>query len=514
MAAKAIMVQGTASSVGKSLVAAALCRIFARTGLRVAPFKAQNMSNNAAALPDGSEIGRAQYLQALAARAEPRAEMNPILLKPESDLRSQVILMGKPYATLKAAEYYGRKAFLWEAVVQACAVLSADADLLVVEGAGSPAEINLAACDIVNMAVARHLGSPVILVADIDPGGVFAQVVGTLALLSEEDRALVRGIVINKFRGDIGLLEPGIGMLERLSGIPVLGVIPMLKGLALPDEDGATIKVGGSAAGDVPGASGEKRLDIVIIKLPHIANFDDFDVLALEPAAALRYVDEAGDLGQPDVIILPGTKSTMADLAWLEERGFADGIRWLARTGTAVVGICGGFQMLGESIDDPERIEGGGGSMKGLCLLPVRTVFKPDKKVSPRRGRAETSLGGRLAPLAGIVLEGYEIHNGEAEVNGPSFAQLETEEGIVGDGARSSDGGVWGTYLHDIFSSDEFRKAWLATFGARAREESRKAALDASIDALADAVEAALDLEKLREIIGLAGLEPKRKGEP
>ncbi len=513
------MVQGTASSVGKSLIAAALCRIFARSGLLVMPFKAQNMSNNAAALPDGSEIGRAQYLQALAARVEPRVEMNPVLLKPESDSRSQVILMGKPYETLGAVHYYERKALLWKSVLSACATLSAEADLLVIEGAGSPAEINLASSDIVNMAVARHLGSPVILVADIDPGGVFAQVVGTLALLSDEDRALVRGIVINKFRGDLSLLEPGLGMLERLTGLPVLGVVPMLRGLALPDEDGASIRVRGAAGGEAGpcgyDAGAAAFLDIAVIKLPHIANFD---ALASEPSVALRFVEDAGDLGRPDVIILPGTKSTMADLSWLKSQGFDDGIRWLARTGSSVVGICGGFQMLGESIEDPERVEGQGGSAKGLGLLRASTVFGADKKVSPRRGHTAAALGGKLASLAGIELEGYEIHSGETKVDGPAFALLEPDgrEGsgaaATADGAWSPDGAVWGTYLHDIFSADEFRKAWLASFGAAARRESRKAELDASIEALADAVEASLDMDRLREIIGISGIQPIGKG--
>jgi len=516
------MVQGTASSVGKSLIAAALCRIFARSGLLVMPFKAQNMSNNAAALPDGSEIGRAQYLQALAARVEPRVEMNPVLLKPESDSRSQVILMGKPYETLGAVHYYERKALLWKSVVSACATLSAEADLLVIEGAGSPAEINLASSDIVNMAIARHLGSPVILVADIDPGGVFAQVVGTLALLPDEDRALIRGIVINKFRGDLSLLEPGLGMLEKLTGLPVLGVVPMLRGLALPDEDGACIRVRGADDG-AAGARGydagaEALLDIAVIKLPHIANFDDFDVLASEPSVTLRFVEDAGDLGRPDVIILPGTKSTMADLSWLKSRGFDDGIRWLARTGSSVVGICGGFQMLGESIEDPELVEGQSGSAKGLGLLRASTVFGADKKVSPRRGHMAAALGGRLATLAGIELEGYEIHSGETKVDGPAFALLEPDgrersgASATADGAWSPDGAVWGTYLHDIFSSDEFRKAWLASFGAAARRESRKAELDASIEALADAVEASLDMDKLREIIGISGIQPVGQG--
>ena len=502
------MVQGTASSVGKSLLAAALCRVFARTGLRVAPFKSQNMSNNAAAISGGSEIGRAQYFQALAARAEPRVEMNPILLKPESDARSQVILNGKPFGIFSAADYYTLKPLLWKEVARACTILGETADLLVIEGAGSPAEINLASSDIVNMTVARYLGAPVILVADIDPGGVFAQVVGTLALLSDEDRALVRGIIINKFRGDMSLLEPGIVMLEDLTGLPVLGVVPMLTGLNLPDEDGAAIKCGKAADGSAGILSGGGRLDIAVIKLPHIANFDDFDPLASEASVELRFVRKPEDLGRPDVIILPGTKSTISDLIWLKERGFDDGIRWLARTGTAVVGICGGFQMLGDTIDDPDGVEGRGGAMAGLGLLPADTVFCHDKKVSPRRGRIAPYLGGRLVPLSGIEIEGYEIHCGETRVKGSAFALLGSDGSEIPDGAWSPDGGVWGTYMHDIFSSDGFRVAWLASLGAGAMVASRKAALDASIDALADAVEAALDMKRLREIIGLDGVVP------
>lgn len=525
------MVQGTASSVGKSLIAAALCRIFARTGARVLPFKSQNMSNNAAALADGTEIGRAQYLQAIAARAEPKVEMNPILLKPESDSRSQVVLMGKPYGKLGGKEYGRRNQLFWDTAVRAYKTLAAQADLIVIEGAGSPAEINLASSDIVNMAVARLAGAPVILVADIDPGGVFAQVVGTLALLGEEDRKLVRGIVINKFRGDLSLLEPGLAMLEKLTGIPVLGVVPMLSGLALPDEDGAALRVapqGGFSRGSGPGlatglepASGPvpepgPRIDIAVIKLPHIANFDDFDALAAEPAVNLRFVEDPMLLGRPDALILPGTKSTLADLAWLKDSGFGDGIRWLSRIGTSIVGICGGFQMLGERIDDPDGAEGKGGTMAGLGLLPAHTVFGSGKKVLPRVGRTAPSLGGSLASLAGIAIAGYEIHSGETNVEGPAFALLDADDRGAPpspDGSWSADGRIWGSYLHGIFGSDEFRKAWLATFGVSARSERTSAALDRSIDALADAVASSLDMKKLYDLIGLENMIIPEQGE-
>jgi len=270
--------------------------------------------------------------------------------------------------------------------------------------------------------------------------------------------------------------------------------------------------VGRGAAAAAAGAADGARLDIAVIKLPHIANFDDFDALASEPSVALRFVEAPGDLGRPNVIILPGTKATLADLSWLKKLGFDDGIRWLARTGTAVVGICGGFQILGETIDDPKGVEGAGGRAEGLGLLRASTVFEENKKVSPRRGRTEASLGGRLASLAGIAIEGYELHCGATKIVGLPFASLDAEGGEISDGAWSPDGLVWGTYLHDIFASDEFRKAWLRSLGSSAMEGNRKAALDASLDALADAVEAALDMERLRAIIGLNGVAPDSKG--
>ncbi|HWP68305.1 MAG TPA: cobyric acid synthase, partial [Rectinemataceae bacterium] len=387
------------------------------------------------------------------------------------------------------------------------------------EGAGSPVEINLASSDIVNMAVARLAGAPVILVADIDPGGVFAQVVGTLALLGEEDRKLVRGIVINKFRGDLSLLEPGLVMLEKLTGIPVLGVVPMLSGLALPDEDGASLRgapQSGFGRGPMHGPEPGPRIDIAVIKLPHIANFDDFDAIAAEPAVNLRFVEDPMLLGWPDALILPGTKSTLADLAWLKASGFGDGIRWLSRIGTSVVGICGGFQMLGERIDDPDGAEGKSGTMTGLGLLSAHTVFGSGKKVLPRSGRTAPNLGGSLASLAGIAIAGYEIHSGETKVEGPAFALLDADNKNAppsSDGSWSADGRIWGSYLHGIFGSDEFRKAWLATFGVSARSERASAALDRSIDALADAVASSLDMKKLCSLIGLEDMIIPEQGE-
>jgi adenosylcobyric acid synthase len=513
MTARTVMVLGTASSVGKSLIAAALCRLLAREGLRVAPFKAQNMSNNAAALPDGREIGRAQFLQALAARTEARVEMNPVLLKPESDRKSLVVVMGRPSATLAAADYYGRKAALWKVVTEACATLEREYDFIVAEGAGSPAEINLASSDIVNMAVARHLDAPALLVADIDPGGVFAQVAGTLALLPEEDRRRIKGVIINKFRGDIALFEPGVRMLEELTGVPVLGVIPMLKDLDLPDEDGATIVTGTAAAAQDRGGSfgPAVRLDITVIRLPHIANFDDFDALSAEPGVSLRFVERPGDLGRPDVLILPGTKATLHDLAWLKEQGFDDGIRWLSRTGTSVTGICGGFQVLGDRISDPAGVEGGG-EAEGLGLLRTETIFAGEKKVGPVRGTVAGNVAGTLASAAGLPVEGYEIHSGVTECREEPFAYLELQadgiggtsaEGAQPDGAVSPDGRVWGTYVHDVFSSDAFRRAWLSGFGVEACAAERKVSIDRAIDRLADAVRDSLDMDRLGKIIGV-----------
>jgi adenosylcobyric acid synthase len=333
MTAKVLMVQGTASSAGKSLLVTALCRIFSQDGLRVAPFKAQNMSLNSFVTDEGHEIGRAQVVQAEAAGIAPHVDMNPILLKPEGDARSQVVVMGRPWQTLSAASYYERKQLLWEQVTTALARLRAQYDLVVIEGAGSPAEINLRQSDIVNMAVALHVGAPVLLAGDIDRGGVFASLVGTLVLLDEAERRLVKGLVINKFRGDLSLLEPGLAMLEERAGVPVLGVVPFLPQLHIAEEDSVALD-GAPAATDAPAGA----LDVAVIRLPRISNFDDYDALALEPGVQVRYVDSARELGQPAAIILPGTKHTLSDLRWLRSQGLDQRIVELARQGAAVAG--------------------------------------------------------------------------------------------------------------------------------------------------------------------------------
>ena len=358
MTAKTLMIQGTASSAGKSLLVAALCRIFHQDGVRVAPFKAQNMALNSFVTREGHEMGRAQVVQAQAAGLEPHVDMNPILLKPEQDARSQVVVMGKPWAALAAGEYYRRKGELWSVVTAALDRLRERYDLVVIEGAGSPAEINLRESDIVNMAVARYARAPVLLVGDIDRGGVFAALVGTMVLLEEGERRLIKGFVINKFRGDVTLLHDGLTMLEERTGVPVLGVVPFIRDLQIAEEDSVALD-GVSQAGDRGQGTGEKgqgisdKVDIAVIRLPRISNFDDFDALALEEGVQVRFVDDPDRLGHPQAVILPGTKSTIADLLWLRRVGLARAICALAENGIPVVGICGGYQMLGRTISDP-----------------------------------------------------------------------------------------------------------------------------------------------------------------
>jgi adenosylcobyric acid synthase len=493
MPAKVLMIQGSSSSAGKSLLTAALCRIFARRGVRVAPFKAQNMSNNAAVCADGAEIGRAQAVQAAAAGVEPTADMNPILLKPEADARSQVIVLGRPWRTLRAGSYYRRKEELWPVVTAALDRLRTAYELVVIEGAGSPAELNLRSADMANMAVARHAAAPVLLVGDIDRGGIFAQLLGTLWLLPTEERALVRGLVVNKFRGDPALFAEGVRILEERGGVPVLGVIPYLSALAIPEEDAVALE-------DSSGRSRSRlaALDVAVIRLPHIANFDDFDPLLGEPGVGLRYVQSLAMLGRPHAVILPGTKSTLADLAWLRTQGFVEVIRELAAQGTAIVGICGGYQMLGRVIRDPWSVESTSGEARGLGLLPVETTFEQAKVTEQVRARV---LGGPgwLAAVAGQEVVGYEIHMG-GTVGGRPWLESSRP-----DGAASEDGRVWGCYLHGLFANTAFRRAWLASLpaagGTDTSPERQRRDLPSALDRLADAVEAALDMRRLEAIL-------------
>jgi adenosylcobyric acid synthase len=495
---KTLMVQGSSSSAGKSLLVTALCRIYARRGVQVAPFKSQNMSNNAAVTPDGREIGRAQAEQAHACGLEPHTDMNPILLKPEADSRSQVVLNGRPMATLPARSYYERKATLWEAVTASLARLRARYELVIIEGAGSAAELNLKANDIVNMRVARHAHAPVLLVGDIDRGGIFAQLLGTLSLLDDDERLLVRGLVVNKFRGDLALFEDGVRILEKRGDLPVLGVVPYLRDHGLADEDAVALE-----DGRIPSNPVKALVDIAVIRFPRISNFDDFDPLALEPGVRVRYVDTLAALGRPQAVILPGTKSTLADMAWLDESGLSAAVRALAGQGVAVVGICGGYQMLGQAIHDPHGVESARGHATSLGLLPVETIFEARK--ATHRGRARVvQARGFLAGAGDERLHGYEIHAGRTTGAPPALEITREDTGeTVGDGAVSEDGRVFGTCLHGLFANDAFRRAWLHSLGWNYESDiDAHARREAAFDRLADAIESALDMEKLDAIIG------------
>ena len=471
MTARVLMVQGTASHVGKSVLVAALCRIFRQDGFRVAPFKAQNMSNNSYVTPDGGEIGRAQAVQAEAAGIEPTVEMNPILLKPEADNRSQLVLLGKPIRSARAEYFSSAKTQLWGAVTRSLDTLRDRYDIVVIEGAGSPAEINLRETEIVNMRVARYAGAPVLLVGDIDPGGVFASLVGTLALLEPEERALVKGFVINKFRGDLSSLEPGLRMLEDHTGVPVAGVVPYFQDIYIPEEDAVSLERRRAMK-----ARTDYVLDIAVIGLPRISNFDDFDPLAAEPGVRLRYVKAHDTLGTPDLVILPGTKSTMADLSWLRDTGFAAEIVALSAKGVPVMGICGGYQMLGARILDPERIESPQYDTQGLGLLPITTAFEGTKATHRIKGEVN-SAPGLLETAGGLPLEGYEIHMGSSRrINGQPLAVPESDTQPEGpfiilessgqdcrrpDGAIDPAGRVLGTYIHGLFHNTGLRGAVL-----------------------------------------------------
>ncbi|MGC9040546.1 MAG: cobyric acid synthase CobQ [Roseiflexus castenholzii] len=459
MTAPVIMVLGTASSVGKSVLVTALCRLARQRGLRVAPFKAQNMSNNAAVTADGREIARSVAVQAAAAQIEPTVEMNPILIKPEGQRRSQIVVEGRPWRTLDALDFWRRKEMLWEIVTRNLDALRARCDLVIAEGAGSPVELNLKAGDIVNMRVARYVEARCVLVGDIDTGGIFAQLLGTLMLLEPEERELVQGLLVNRFRGDPALFEDGVRILEQRSGLPVLGVIPWFEDLHLPEEDAVALERGNRLARD--------GLTIAVIHLPAIANFDDFDPLAREPGVTLRYITHPNDLSDAVAVILPGTKHTLAARRWLRERGFDVALHQFPGS---IVGICGGYQLLGERISDPLGVEGQGGDEPGLGLLPVETIFSAAKLTvqADAVSRAPWAVGARL--------HGYEIHMGRTrsiDADRPLITVTQRGADAVEehDGHISKDGRVWGCYLHGIFANDAFRRGWLQRLGWHPGEE-------------------------------------------
>lgn len=488
---KAIMVVGTTSHAGKSLIAAALCRILARRGWRVAPFKGQNMALNAYVTPNGGEIGFAQAVQAWAAGVTPWVEMNPILLKPQGDMTSQVIFKGRVVGKTTASEYY-ENYFQpgWQMIEESLQRLGQEFDLVVCEGAGSPAEINIKHRDLTNMRVARYLNAPTLLVVDIDRGGAFAQVVGTLELLEPEERSLVKGIVINKFRGQRAILEPGITWLEKRTGIPVVGVIPWVDQI-FPAEDSLDLL--------------ERRLHkpaheitIAIIRLPRIANFTDFDPLEAEPTVKVKYVSPKQSLGYPDAVIIPGSKTTIADLIVLHQSGMVTELQNYVAAGGTILGICGGFQMLGQLLADPEGLEGMEGRYPGLNLLPLKTVITPNKIA---RQRLVTSNH----PQIGLPVAGYEIHQGRTQLvtskdgNAKSSCQAMFDDpglGLVDDTLS-----VWGCYLHGLFDNGSWRRTWLN----RLRQQRGLSSLptgvpnyrehrEAVLNSLADLVEAHLDL--------------------
>jgi len=513
----ALMILGTASHVGKSILTAGLGRLLADDGYRVAPFKAQNMSLNSAATPDGGEIGRAQALQAEACRVVPRVEMNPVLLKPATDTGAQVILLGKIWGRVTAADYHTRRVEqLFPEVLDAYRRLAADYELIVLEGAGSPAEINLREHDIVNMRMAHAADAVCVLVGDIDRGGVFASLLGTLELLEPKDRARIRGFIVNKFRGDESLLRPGTAATEKRLGLPCLGVVPYLGDLGLDEEDGVALEDRASAARRWKNLeSGSTRaLRIGVVALPHMANFTDFDALALEPSISLAFVERPEEMAAADLLFLPGTKQTLDDLCWLEQRGFAQELRRLAEIGVPIVGICGGFQMLGVAIEDPQGIENNGEpvSAAGLGLLPVRTVLRPEKTVRRVRGflRGEIFTGGFTRQTH---FEGYEIHVGETfyETGARPLATIEREASTesVPDGAVSESERVFGTYVHGFFDNDDFRRAFIAASRAAvdlapAREyASVGGQREARIDRLASHLKRSLDLDLLKSWIAV-----------
>lgn len=492
--AKAIMIQGTMSDAGKSLLAAGLCRVFMQDGYRVAPFKSQNMAPNSFVTADGLEMSRAQVMQAEAAGIAPHVWMNPILLKPVSDMGSQVIVNGETVGTMHAGEYFRYKKTLRPLVERSYKSLSKQYDIIVLEGAGSPAEINLKSDDIVNMGMAKMAGAPVLLAGDIDRGGVFAQLYGTLELLTGEEQQMVKGLVINKFRGDVEILRPGLGQLESLCGKPVVGVVPYLQ-LDLDDED--------SLAPRLRKHSADKTLDVAVVRFPHIANFTDFRVLERHPAIGLRYVERPAEIGRPDLLILPGSKNTMADLRWLMQQGMDGCIGALEAGGTPMMGICGGYAMLGQTLADAAR--SGGCETAGLGLLPLHTVLCHSQ--TRRQTKATLCVNdGFFAPLSGMALDGYEIPCGETRGDcAPAYACSEDDNLRYGGAAK---GNVLGSDLHGFFDAPSMVDA-LADLLLQARGlptsggkmEDAQAYNNRQYDRLAEGLRTALDMQKIYTLL-------------
>ena len=499
MTARTIMIQGTASSVGKSIIATALCRMFAEDGLSVAPFKAQNMALNAFVTPDGGEIGRAQAVQAAAARVVPTVDMNPILLKPEGRGRSQVVVLGRPVGSFEAFDYAGQKDELREVVRTSLHRLRERHDVVVIEGAGSPAEMNLKERDVVNMFVAESARAPVILVGDIDRGGVFASLVGTLDLFEPKERELVAALLVNKFRGDVRQFAPGVAFLEERTGKPVLGVVPYVRDLSIADEDSVSL----DERRDLRRARADE-LEIAVVRLPHISNHDDFLPLEREPGVVVRFARSAREIEGADLVVLPGTKSTILDLAWLRSEGFADRLVARAARGEPILGVCGGCQMLGFAIVDPHGVESDLAA-EGLGLLELSTRFEREKRTAQVTARATSR--SFLSPRPGAPVSGYHIHMGRVERTGAAAAfAIGKRNGAPhaeDDGAVSPNGRVVGTMIHGLFDGAPLREGMLAglwserglappSFAPAARDEYAH---------LADVVRASIDTALLHRIM-------------
>ncbi len=527
--AKVIMVQGTMSNAGKSVIVAGLCRIFKQDGYKVAPFKSQNMALNSFITEDGLEMGRAQVMQAEAAGIAPSVYMNPILLKPTNDIGSQVIVNGKAIGNMAARDYFKYKKQLIPDIKTAFKKLEEDADIIVIEGAGSPAEINLKSDDIVNMGLAKMVDAPVLLAGDIDLGGVFAQLLGTLMLLEDDERARVKGLIINKFRGDKTILDPGIEMLEQRGNVHVAGVVPYMD-VVLDDEDSLSSRLNQNEIG---------LIDIVVVRLPKLSNFTDFDVFEQIPGVKVRYVNESGKFGRPDIVFIPGSKSTIADLKWMRQSGVEAQIKKLSRRGVPVFGVCGGFQMLGNLIEDPYNVEGGG-SIRGMELLPIRTTLEQEKLTRQSRGIIN-DIGGLFESLSGMNYEGYEIHMGTSvndmtdagnvnyegyEIHMGTSVDDMTDAGDVNCEGKSEDGfqeqvagcddwcvvnsgNTYGTYIHGIFDSKDIALSMVRAVALEKGIELEELEnydyrqfKEEQYDKLADEMRKALDMEYIYGILG------------
>ena len=512
--ANVIMIQGTMSGAGKSLIAAGLCRIFHQDGLRVAPFKSQNMALNSFITSEGLEMGRAQVMQAEAACAAPSVRMNPILLKPTSDNGSQVIVNGEVIGNMPAREYFEYKKSLVPVIMKAYQSLASEYDVIVVEGAGSPAEINLKQFDIVNMGLAKMLDAPVLLVGDIDRGGVFAQLAGTMLLLEEDEKARVKGLIINKFRGDKSILDPGVEMLKKYTDVPVIGTVPYMH-VDLEDEDSLAPRL--STGGNAGLVSTQPFVDIAVIRLPHISNFTDFQSLERIPGVRLHYVSKLSELGEPDLILLPGTKNTMGDLRWLRECGLESRIKQLAAGTALLMGICGGYQMLGNEISDPDHAEEGG-HMRGMGLLPMHTVFEANKVRTQVHGMTG-KLTGPWKDLSDVPFTGYEIHMGRTilKKDAAEFAKISEQSDVPNQHPEKPDGmyfdNICGSYVHGIFDSAEMQQALVNMLLRRKGLDpgqlqymDQQVYKEKQFDILADGLRKSLDMELVYRILQKGGV--------